>query len=184
MLIVSLRFKAEICCIVQNKSQRQPTDILGARLEVLIENAERALAVPRQDDLARQIRRCEDQIDRLKEVVLDLCEYQGIPPEGLGPTPVRPRMDELPSRRDMCTNMYYPLYRERAVGPGEVRDANIRNGFDLAEAPLPRHFNRRMVSEVPASPPPRFTYTPAISSTSSIPHGSRCTSRHSRCRVG
>lgn len=162
MVVVILSFNAEIFCIVQNNSGRQPTDILAARLELLIANAERALAVPRQDELSMQIRRCEDQIDRLKEVVLDLCEFQGIPAEGFGPTPVRPRMDQLPARQDMCTNMYYPLYRERAVGPGEeLREANVRNGFDLAEAPMPRHFSRHILSNVPPSPPPPSPSPPA-----------------------
>lgn len=92
-----------------------PFDLVTARLQRLTENAERALAVPRESQLEGRIRQCEDFMDRIQNVVLTLCESMGIVPEGLHPAVVVPPADVLPA---------IPLYVERGVGPEQDENPN------------------------------------------------------------
>jgi hypothetical protein len=94
-------------------------DMVTARLEKLAENAERALAVPRQTQLERQLRHCEDVVNRIKDVVLNLCEYMKITPDGLGPSPLHPPAAVLSAIHHLSTDIVYPRYEERGVGPDD-----------------------------------------------------------------
>lgn len=58
-------------------------------MERVTENAERALALPREEGLQTQMRRCEDYITRMSDVVLSLCALNGVAPVGLVTAPFR-----------------------------------------------------------------------------------------------
>ena len=97
-------------------------DLLTQRLGVLAHNAERAMAIPRESVWEDRLAQCEELIDRIKYVVLDMCEYHGLPPEGLSPIPLRPRIEPLGPLLDPCVTIFYPRHRERAVGPDDPAD--------------------------------------------------------------
>lgn len=134
---------------------------MAARLEKLTENAERVMAVPRHDYLELQIRRCEEYIDRIKEVVIGLCEFQGIPPIGLGPAPIRPPLDQLPSLRDVCVNIWDPRHRHVGVGTHVPEVVNTGVGtnelFDPAEGQISVDLLRTLSPPPPSPPAPRQT---------------------------
>ena len=69
--------------------------------------------------LEKQLWHCKDEIDQIRNVVLDLCKYMGISPEGLGPNPIRPAAAVLPAIGDLSTNIFHPHYADWGVGPDE-----------------------------------------------------------------
>jgi hypothetical protein len=107
--------------------------VLTARLGLVTENAERALAIPHGDVLEERIRRCEDWIDRMRDVVLRLCQSQGLEAHTLGaPLPPRPSPDE----GDVVWRM---RYRERGVGPDDAVDDLPRMMGEVSiEQPVPQ----------------------------------------------
>jgi hypothetical protein len=62
---------------------------------------------------------CEVALDRLAEVVQNLCDYLGMPIDDLEPLPTRRDLTDDPEPEDFATKVYYPRYVQRAVGTSD-----------------------------------------------------------------